>query len=140
MSRSAFSRLYPNSFWKTQVTYDIRLTGSFQTMVTHGRSAAGRSSTSGISTGRTWGAALPPIVPRAGARGMAHTWPADAPHRGCRSGIRPVDRPIRAEDGVSGGAGRLGRPPVHVRGVRAAAARRPPLRGGGRYRPPPRRG
>src|SRR5690606_36575972 len=140
MSRSAFSRLYPNRFWKTQVTYDIRLTGSFQTMVTHGRSAAGRSSTSGISTGRTWGAAMPPIVPRAGARDMAHTSPPDAPALGCRSGDRPVDRPLRADDGVSGAAGRHGRPPVHVRGVRPAAAVRPPLRGGGRYRPPHRRG
>src|SRR5690606_4987003 len=36
----AWSRLYPNSFWNTYVTYDIRLTGSFHTMVCHGLSSA----------------------------------------------------------------------------------------------------
>ena len=63
MSRSAFSRLYPKSFWNTQVTYVIRLTGSSQTIVTHGRSETGTSSVSGVSTGATCGAAMPPIVP-----------------------------------------------------------------------------
>src|SRR5215475_7709835 len=64
MSFSAFSLLKPNSFWNTHVTYDIRFTGSFQTMVTHGRSRSGTSSISGDSAGITCGAAMPSIVPR----------------------------------------------------------------------------
>ena len=72
ISCSAFSRLYPNSFWNTQVTYDIRLTGSFQTMVTHGRSGSGDSSMSGTSTGMTCGAAMPPSMPR--RRRSGATW------------------------------------------------------------------
>src|SRR5690348_13788827 len=42
----------------------MRLTGSFQTIVTHGRSAAGTSSISGVSVGTTCGAVMPSIVPR----------------------------------------------------------------------------
>src|SRR5688572_21330696 len=41
----------------------MRLTGSSHTIVTHGRSDAGTSSVSGVSTGATCGAAMPPIVP-----------------------------------------------------------------------------
>src|SRR5205807_8354893 len=42
--------LYPNSFCSTKVTYDIRLTGSFHTMTTHGRSSWTSSPISGSRT------------------------------------------------------------------------------------------
>src|SRR6478735_12446368 len=49
MSLVACGSLYPNSFWKTYVTYVIRLTGSSQTMVTHGVSVASAVETSRCS-------------------------------------------------------------------------------------------
>src|SRR5262249_45114575 len=50
MSRVAFSREYPNSFWNTKTTYDMRFTGSFQTTTIHGLSVTVTSSTSGSWT------------------------------------------------------------------------------------------
>src|SRR5262245_50321737 len=42
--------LYPNSFWNTKVTYDMRLIGSFQTLTIHGTSGRTVSSPRGRST------------------------------------------------------------------------------------------
>src|SRR3984885_1987832 len=56
MSLVAFFFGYPNTCWNTYVTYDMRLTGSFHTMVTHGRSDKGLSVDLGRSTSA--GAAL----------------------------------------------------------------------------------
>src|SRR5882724_2158950 len=49
MSLVACGSLYPNSFWKTYVTYVMRLTGSSHTMVTHGVSVASTVETSRCS-------------------------------------------------------------------------------------------
>src|SRR5580658_9730535 len=59
ISLVAFFFGYPKTCWKTYVTYDMRLTGSFQTMVTHGRSDTGLSAGLGRSTSA--GAALTTI-------------------------------------------------------------------------------
>src|SRR5262245_66666781 len=56
MSRVAFWRLKPKSFWKTSVTYDMRLIGSFQTITIQGRSYSRSSSETGCSTSTSAGA------------------------------------------------------------------------------------
>src|SRR5205085_162127 len=50
ISLCAFARPYPNSFCNTYVTYAIRLIGSFQTMMIHGRSGSATLSVSGVSS------------------------------------------------------------------------------------------
>src|SRR5581483_9900960 len=59
MSLVAFFLGKPKTCWNTYVTYDIRLTGSFQTIVTQGLSDTGLSADRGTSTSA--GAALTTI-------------------------------------------------------------------------------
>src|SRR5438132_690221 len=60
MSVCAFGRGYPNSFWKTHVTYDMRLIGSLWTMTSHGLSARVASPESGVMV-RCGAIVCPPI-------------------------------------------------------------------------------
>ncbi len=145
---------------KTWVTYDIRLTGSSQTMVTQGVWAmiwsTGRSAIAVPPAGTTDSpsdSGIKAIVASFRAEGddpptppqVAIGWHGDRPTaRTGRGGTlgsergadhRTADRPLRADHAPSGPARGHRVPALRLRAVCPSAARRPPLRRGGRSRP-----
>src|SRR5207249_1557924 len=98
----------PNSFWKTNVTNDIRLMGSFQTMTTQGRSGLATFLLPGssVSTGATGGwatAVMPSTLPQerawAGPECPGHEPPAS--ERPALRGL-PAQQPVRPRPAPSG--------------------------------------
>ena len=127
ISFSAFALSYPKYFWKTKATYDIRLTGSFHTIVTHG--LARKVTSSGVTVGSTSTglvALTNPIV----AHARPLIWGGEQPRRRVD---RAPHRPLRA-DHAAGVPGQRNRPPpVGLRALPAPAPRGATVRrrGGG---------